>query len=250
MKRFKYLILLIWVSIVVPAKAQIYLITYDQITNFNGQPDTIRGTLSVDTDNGVSLYEFGKVTVSNQNSRNLDQDGNVSIRVPKKIDTLGSYVRTNLTSGNLDLREKVFGFYCLVKDTTTIVWSSISDTTIDGKKLKKASCTFRGREYTVSFIPEKRVSAGPWKFRGLPGLIVEAKDRTNEVSFKLKDIEKIPGNKIIESFDVPDLTYFQTYEDFRRYRNNLRAQDVLSLKNGKPRNVIYSQIKVNYVEKD
>lgn len=254
MKMYKNIILFICASSIIPAKAQTYVITYDQITNFSSQPDTTRGSLVVDVAKGISLYEYGKVSAQNRTSRNIDQEGKMTVRVPKKVDTLGSYVRTELSTGHQVLRENALGKYFMVHDTTTINWSSFSDTIIDGKNLKRASCTFRGRNYIVSFIPFKAISAGPWKFKGLPGLIVEALDSTNEVCFKLKNIDSSQNNKFIEPVAIPDMLFFQTYESFRQHRNTLREQDIASLSNptgsSRLRKITYSQVRVSYLEKD
>ncbi|WP_352422585.1 GLPGLI family protein [Proteiniphilum sp.] len=40
-----------------------------------------------------------------------------------------------------------------------------------------AVCHFRGRQWTAWFASDIPVSDGPWKFGGLPGLIMEAYDR-------------------------------------------------------------------------
>ncbi|CDS93018.1 exported hypothetical protein [Sphingobacterium sp. PM2-P1-29] len=254
MKIFKNIILFICASSIIPVKAQIFLITYDQITNFGSQPDTTVGSLVVDAEKGVSLYEFGKVSIQKSASRSIDQEGNMIVRAPKKVDTIGSYIRTDLTTGHQELREKVLGTYFLVNDTTKILWSVARDTSINEKNLKTATCTFRGRDYTVNFIPLEGISVGPWKFRGLPGLIVEVLDRTNEVGFKLREIDRSSGNMLIEPTKIPGMSHFLTYETFRKHRNNLRDQDVASLGttsgSGRLTKVIYSQINVNYLEKD
>lgn len=47
----------------------------------------------------------------------------------------------------------------------------------------KATCEFRGRNWTVWFTTELPVSDGPWKFNGLPGLILKAEDDKGHYSF-------------------------------------------------------------------
>lgn len=235
---------------------QVHIVKYEQITNFSGMPDTTEDILTIDLSRNVSLYEFGKVAKEEAMHQNVKQGGNISIRAAKKADTLGSYIRTDLSTGHLELREKAVGNYFLVTDTTSIKWSGIMvDTVINGMDLKKTTCNFRGREYAVSFLPDNNISAGPWKLRGLPGLIIEASDLHNEVMFKAKEIDMEPDiHQLVEPKRIAEIPYFSNYEDFRKERNKLREQDV-SFSNNKDRNgqssrIIVSQVKVYYLEKD
>ena len=60
-----------------------------------------------------------------------------------------------------------------------------------GYSCQKAECDFRGRHYTAWFTPDIPVSDGPWKFSGLPGLIMEVSDRGNQYHFTITGIEKV-----------------------------------------------------------
>lgn len=59
---------------------------------------------------------------------------------------------------------------------------------IENIKVRKATATFRGRNYIAWFAYEIPVSLGPWKLNGLPGLIIEAYDDKNEVQFLFKKL--------------------------------------------------------------
>ena len=52
-----------------------------------------------------------------------------------------------------------------------------------GYPCQKATATFRGRDYEAWFTPEIPVNDGPWKFFGLPGLILKVTDAENIFSF-------------------------------------------------------------------
>ncbi|MGZ3753484.1 MAG: GLPGLI family protein, partial [Mucilaginibacter sp.] len=72
-----------------------------------------------------------------------------------------------------------------------IDWKIDGDTaTFGGLHCQKATCHFKGRDYTAWFCPDLPVHIGPWKLNGLPGVIVDARDAKNEVVFKFDGVEK------------------------------------------------------------
>lgn len=69
--------------------------------------------------------------------------------------------------------------------------------------LQKATTTFGGRDWTAWFCKEVNLGEGPYKFRGLPGLIIEVADDKNNFIFKLiksMKFQKTYGAKFLESF--------------------------------------------------
>lgn len=51
-----------------------------------------------------------------------------------------------------------------------------------------ATCSYRGRDWNVWFSTDLPWYDGPWKFSGLPGLVVSASDADSLYRFELKDI--------------------------------------------------------------
>lgn len=67
-----------------------------------------------------------------------------------------------------------------------IRWKVTSDTSvINGLKCQKATTTFSGRFYEAWFTNEIPISDGPYKFSGLPGLIIKISDSKNHYVFEL-----------------------------------------------------------------
>lgn len=70
-------------------------------------------------------------------------------------------------------------------------WQVGSETkTIADYQCQKATCSFRGRNYTAWFALDIPISQGPWKFGGLPGLILKVYDDAQEYVFECVGIEQ------------------------------------------------------------
>lgn len=62
-----------------------------------------------------------------------------------------------------------------------------------GYSCQKATTTFRGRAYEAWFTLDIPISEGPYKFAGLPGLILQIRDTNNQYVYNCIGIQK--GNK-------------------------------------------------------
>lgn len=90
-------------------------------------------------------------------------------------------------------------------------WNIGSDTlSVNGYLCQQATCFFRGRYYTAWFAKDIPVSNGPWKFGGLPGLILKIYD--NDHFYTWECIK-------IEPFRFPLKRY-----DFSRYKSVKRLE--------------------------
>lgn len=78
-------------------------------------------------------------------------------------------------------------------------WKLNGDTaTILGYKAQKATCDFGGRSWEAWFCREIPYSDGPYKFNGLPGLILNLHDTRNHYVFEFISIEKPKDEVMIE----------------------------------------------------
>lgn len=91
------------------------------------------------------------------------------------------------------VRKEVIGndSYIINDDLPVINWRVSGDKANFGElNCQKATCHFKGRDYTAWFCPDLPVNVGPWKLNGLPGVIVEAYDAKKEIVFKFDRVEK------------------------------------------------------------
>lgn len=94
--------------------------------------------------------------------------------------------------------------YTYVEPLEYINWEYHPDTAIILSYLcNKATCEFRGRKWTAWFSSDIPINSGPWKLRGLPGLILKAYDKDKYYVFEcvgLKQAEdkEFPMHGILE----------------------------------------------------
>ena len=83
-------------------------------------------------------------------------------------------------------------------------WELHEDTlAICGYLCQKATCRFRGRNFVAWFAPELSISNGPWKFGGLPGLILKVYDTDELYIFECIKIESLKNKFPITLYDGP-----------------------------------------------
>lgn len=129
---------------------------------------------------------------------------------------------TNTSIGKMLVYDNLSVYYKYEEKLPLQEWQLHADNmTILGQLAYKATTTFRGRAFTAWYCPDIPFTAGPWKFGGLPGLILFIRDEQGHYEFKCIGMETVNG-RLIKSF-VPDART-NTYPDFAKLRR-LRAEN-------------------------
>jgi len=110
-------------------------------------------------------------------------------------------IRTDIVAKEILMHGGVLKNWFLVKDNfVPFKWNITSESKqIGGYKCIKATTTYRGRGWSAWFAPDLPSSFGPWKLRGLPGLILEVADVSNLFIYRVSKIEKLDNDKIFET---------------------------------------------------
>ena len=102
--------------------------------------------------------------------------------------------------------------------TPDIAWTLTDNTlTIGGYYCQTATCKFRGVAWTVCYTEEIPSSAGPWRLRGLPGLIVKAESEAH--TFCLTELRK-EASSITAPEHRPDVQRMK-YAKLLKHRNEI-----------------------------
>ncbi|MEG0518583.1 MAG: GLPGLI family protein [Bacteroidales bacterium] len=71
-----------------------------------------------------------------------------------------------------------------------------TDSIILGYPCNKADLLFRGRSYVAWFTPQIPINNGPWKFQGLPGLILKVTESNGYFEWEITEIQNTPKKPI------------------------------------------------------
>ncbi|UQD55770.1 GLPGLI family protein [Flavobacterium sp. K5-23] len=147
------------------------------------------GTLILDLKQNKAVFFISKI--------NLKKDlraVNNEINIIQKDDE--RYIATDLINDSLFSKEKIKnGNYIVSENVPKMSWELATATTkkIGDYICYKATTNFRGRNFTAWYSTDYPVQLGPWKFNGLPGLIMEVYDETNRYYWGVIEIK--PTNK-------------------------------------------------------
>ena len=93
-----------------------------------------------------------------------------------------------------------------VEEDRKINWKISSEKEKVGEwNVQKAEADFAGRHWVAWFSSEIPIQDGPYKFHGLPGLIVKIEDKTGSHKLELKGIKNISENLDINVFNAKEI---------------------------------------------
>jgi len=139
-----------------------------------------------------------------------------------------SYYYKNFENGYLINREKILMKKFYIEDGIDLFdWELKNEKKeILGHECKRAEVSFRGDRYIAYYAPDVPISNGPWKFHGLPGLILDVRSADNIFRLIAKSIEFANENleiikpyqdkKIISRAEFEAL-YKKKYNEVNRY---------------------------------
>lgn len=139
-----------------------------------------------------SCFEYKLFANDTTTIENEDENGHKRIAIPNKRQ---QSIYINFKDKKIS-ELKHFKSAYLVDDTLSFPqWDITSEIkTINNHQCQKATAFYKGRTYEVWYANEYPTFFGPWKLNGLPGLIILAYDRKNEVFFEAIEIQKIDEN--------------------------------------------------------
>lgn len=120
-----------------------------------------------------------------------------------------------------------------------IQWELLDETdSIGDYPAQKARCSYGGREWIAWYTNSIPINDGPYKFQGLPGLIIKINDKNEHYVFEMDAIERYEQYFDIE---LEDREWIKTTrENFLKAEQNFR-HDILSRAKDAGANVVSQQ---------
>lgn len=220
-------------TITVVAQTKNYKIIYKhciQIDTSKVLRDTIGAEAILIGNNKESKYNFFKKPINTINTTNEKQvkiedlitnkvESSGKIKMGILYDSAGNMVFHNKTNDSIFVREKMTNEYVITQEKAPqINWIITEESRmIKNYKCMKATTHFRGRDYTAWFTTDIPIIDAPWKFYGLPGLVMDIYDAKNQVKIYVESIE-YPTTTAVSAF-YPQGTKI-SLDDYFGFKNN------------------------------
>lgn len=128
-----------------------------------------------------SIIQQRKSTPNHLSYSSTTEEWNVSYLIEKLYPSFKTNWYTNIEQT-----------YMIVEETPVLKWNILPETQkIENYNCQKATANFGGRIWEAWFSKDLPFTDGPYKFHGLPGLIVKLEDKTKSHQFLLKGNRKL-----------------------------------------------------------
>ena len=154
--------------------------------------------------------------------------------------------------GELTVTSHMLGDHWLYKEAIPkIAWQmEEGNRTVAGYACQKATGHLYGRNYTAWYAPEIPISKGPYKFSGLPGLILQVEDDRQQVSWTCIGLEKQAEEIFFierEYMKTDKARFLKSFNNFKRDPlTHYQAAGNISSTPGKPQKTFH----YNPIEKE
>lgn len=211
MKKYIYIILLLLI-VQVNVFSQELKISYEM----NVYPNAYLSYFDLKITDNYSQWEFIGYT-------DLNNSEEVSIVEPSRP------IKFYTIANKHYYEERLLGKYFNVIDHPKLKWELMQKVdSINNYNCQYAKTEFRGRKYTACFSNDIKISEGPWKFKGLPGLIIHIKSDDDFIEYTLLSIAELKKNDFTEEAEKYLTSKFIGFDGFqerfiRGYDNYIKA---------------------------
>lgn len=140
------------------------------------------------------------------------------------------------TSNKVTFHNRIARDLYAYEEDRTLVWNILPETAkIGDYATQKAETLFAGRKWTAWFTQDVPVMDGPYKFKGLPGLIVKIEDAKGDYSFDLMKTIKLPQLSTFNQGNTVKVKRKDYEKQEAAFRQDPASVIMSSVRSGSPR---------------
>lgn len=223
-----------------------FVYEYKMKPDLNIKDSLITDYMNLDTD-GKRSYFYNSTKFERDSAYNVDKNFNAFIRFKKYDRNLNYIIEKDYEKNTIDFYDKFKSINLAISESEIPKWNIENEfMNINHINCQKATTNYKGRSWEAWFTKDYPISDGPYKFTGLPGIIVKLKDTENNHMFDLIQIKKINS---IYPF-LPKTTKKITDSQYRNLLKNSvfnSGEDVESIHANPKAGTLGVQLKDGYV---
>ncbi|WP_374362714.1 GLPGLI family protein [Cloacibacterium sp.] len=195
-KNFSVLLFLMMISFL-SAQNQRFMYEYKFVSDSTNKADIKTELMNLDTTpKGSKFYSYTSYKSDSLMRVDLEKQlkttGSINIKTDQRKGFVRYTVAKNYQNGNVDFRNRIGMDAFKVTEDRKIAWKILPNKQKIGNwETQKATTEFGGRKWTAWFCNDIPIQDGPYKFSGLPGIIVKLEDQTQSHVFNLVGIKNL-----------------------------------------------------------
>ncbi|MCQ9638945.1 GLPGLI family protein [Chryseobacterium sp. WG14] len=198
MIKYKFLLILIFVSSVFFSQQKDYAFSYrlEYTPDSTDVLNTRMEDFTLFVNGGKSFFVSDNFLKRDSILKSFEKSPNFNFSKKPNTRFKSVIVKENK---NISFYDNLLKYYFTYKEDPNFKWNILTDKQkIEGYNTQKATTEYGGRKWVAWFTTDLPYQDGPYKFGGLPGLIIKVEDTNNNYKYELISIKKksLPDNVI------------------------------------------------------
>ncbi|MDN3693506.1 GLPGLI family protein [Chryseobacterium tructae] len=190
MKKF-YTLLFLAVVCTAPAQNYRFVYEYKMKSDIDNEDSYVIDYMNLDSD-GKKSYFYNAVKYERDSIYQADKDLKMLFKSKNYDRNLGYIIEKDYSKREANLYDKYKTANLVITDHEVPKWSVRKEfLKVNGVNCQKAVTQYKGRAWEAWFSKEYPISDGPYKFNGLPGLVIRIKDLDNHHVFNMIQVKKV-----------------------------------------------------------
>jgi len=211
-----YRLFFLLLASLISAQSYRFVYEYKFRPDINNKDSLVTDYMNLDT-NGKKSFYSNAVKFERDSVYNIDKSYPALLKGKHYDRNLNYTIEKDYADKTINFYDKFKNVSFVITDNETPKWKMENEfKKINMMNCQKAVAEYKGRKWEAWFCKDFPVTDGPYKFSGLPGLVVSIKDSENDHTFDLIQIKKI---NTVNAF-IPKNNKQMTNEEYRKLLKN------------------------------